>query len=137
MHKCQALVISCIDFRFQEHLKEFLNKKHFQNYDLVSVAGSAKNLVASKKSAEFLLSQVLISYNLHQVKNIYLINHQNCGAYGTTLVTGSVKEKAIHSRDLKKARRIISKKLPELQVKLFFMNFKKDPLEKVHFTEIE
>ena len=137
MHECEALVISCIDFRFQEHLKQFLNRKHFQNYDLVSVAGSAKNLVASKQSSEFLLNQVLISYNLHRVKNIYIINHQNCGAYGPSLVSGSLQEKTTHRRDLEKARQLIKRKLPSLKVKLYFMNFKKNPLEKVYFTEIK
>lgn len=136
MHQCEALVISCIDFRFQEHLKEFLNKRHFQSYDLVCMAGGAKNFLQGS-TLPVALNQVGLSFKLHQIKRVYLINHQNCGAYGANFESGSPQELVAHSEDLKKAGKVIKEALPNLEIHLYFMQFKKSPLAKVSFTVIK
>src|SRR3989338_10273094 len=129
MHHCDLLVISCIDFRFIEHIRNFLEKDYKGNYDLVCLAGSTKNLVnATDTDKETVLKQVSISKELHHIKKIFLINHQNCGAYGSSLLSGSREEKDIHRRDLISAKEDIIKVFPDLEIYLYFIEFETEPI---------
>lgn len=137
MHKCDLLVISCIDFRFQEHLRNFLEKDYKGKYDLVCVAGSAKNFISGSGSdKETIIKQVRVSKNLHHIKRVFLINHQNCGAYGDTLTSGSQEEKEIHRKDLISAKEEINKVFPDLEVYLYFIEFKTEPIANVKFAPV-
>jgi len=110
IHKCDALIVACIDFRFQKYLKNWL-KKNFQNktYDYVGFAGATKNL-------DIIIGQLDISVRLHQIKEVVLINHEDCGAYGVD----STHDR--HSADLLKAKKLIVSKYPNLSVSLFYLH---------------
>lgn len=109
-HTCDACVVSCIDFRLQEHIRLWTDKNLAgQTFDFVSLAGSAGNL-------EAVISQIEISVRLHKVKRIILINHEDCGAYGAE----STFQK--HAWDLKTARRTILEKYPNLEVSLYCLH---------------
>lgn len=138
MHTCDLLVICCIDFRFQEALRNFLNEKHRGDYDLVCLAGAAKNLVSgSDRSQAVLFDQIEISKKLHRIKKILLINHQNCGAYGKSLTSGSSQEKKVHKADLSKAREKIITLFPKLEVFLYFIEFTEESAAGIHFTKLD
>lgn len=109
-HTCDAFVVACIDFRFQKYIKDWL-AINFQNktYDYVGFAGSTKNL-------ETIMGQLEISVRLHQVKEVVLVNHEECGAYGTE----STHDR--HALDLKKAKQKISTKYPNISVSLFYLH---------------
>ena len=109
-HTCNALVVSCIDFRFQKYIHKWLNK-NFENktYDYVGFAGATKNL-------QIILWQLDISVRLHKIKHVVLIHHEDCGAYGAQ----STPEN--HSRDLKKAQKTIAKLYPKLQIQLYYLH---------------
>ena len=137
MHTCDLLVISCIDFRFQEALRNFLNKEHRGDYDLVCLAGAAKNLVSGRDfGKEVLFDQIRISQNLHQIKKIFLVNHQNCGAYGESLTSWSPQEREVHKADLTRARDKIAELFPKLEVLLYLIEFTEEPTAGVQFTKI-
>ena len=108
-HVCDALVVSCIDFRFQKYIHKWLDK-NFKNkaYDYVGFAGATKNL-------QIILWQLDISVRLHKIKEVILIHHEDCGAYGKE----STPEN--HARDLKKAEKKISKLYPNLQIQLYYL----------------
>lgn len=109
-HTCDAFVVACIDFRFQKYLKDWLGK-NFQNktYDYVGFAGSTKNL-------ETIMGQLDISVRLHHIKEVVLIHHEECGAYGAE----STHER--HAIDLNKAKKTILEKYPDLKVDLFYLH---------------
>lgn len=137
MHDCDLLVISCIDFRFQEPLRNFLEKDYKGNYDLVCLAGSAKNFISGiEADKEFILKQVKISKELHHIKKIFLINHQNCGAYGETFASGSREEKEIHRKDLIRAKEEIKKIFTDLEVSLYFIEFETEPITTTRFAPV-
>ena len=137
MHNCDLLVISCIDFRFQEHLRNFLEKDHKGNYDLVCIAGSAKNFISgSEADKETVLKQVKISKELHHIKKVFLINHQNCGAYGNDLVSGSSEEKQTHMKDLIGAKEDLIKVFPDLEICLYFIEFETEPITTTRFAPV-
>ena len=123
-HTCEALVLTCMDFRFHTAIRKFLTRDlGLENsYDHVSLAGSAKDLVKAPGHVPFesLLKQVELSSKLHEIKRVILINHQNCGAYGPTLESGSSHEFETHSGDLRAARSLVQSRFPELKVALYF-----------------
>jgi len=109
IHKCDALLITCIDFRFVKHIKNWTNFYfEHKNYDHVSFAGSSKEL-------DTILRQIEISVKLHDAVEVVLVHHEDCGAYGKE----STERR--HIADLKKAKTAILKKFPHLDVKLFYL----------------
>ena len=77
-HTCEAVVVHCMDFRPQHVLNDWLkNRFKIQNYDRISWAGGVRDFSSVK-------NQIQISYRLHNVKKVILINHEDCGAYGST-----------------------------------------------------
>src|SRR3989344_6399548 len=97
-HTCDAIVVACIDFRFQKYIRNWTDEKlKDKTFDLVGFAGSTKDL-------DTVMKQIDVSVRLHHIKEIYLIHHEECGAYGTE----STQER--HALDLKKAKtEILSK----------------------------
>jgi len=122
-HAALALVIQCLDYRFQSATRRFLLAKGLKDkYDLVSIAGSAKDLLGKDKS--YILKQIEISVRLHGIKEVYLIHHLDCGAYGGRQAFKNIKtEKARHLSNLAKAKKIINKKFPRLKVKRVIASF--------------
>lgn len=108
-HACDAIVVCCIDFRFQKYIRDWTDKiLKNQTFDLVGFAGSTKDL-------ETVMKQVDISVRLHQIKKVVLIHHEECGAYGSE----STPER--HANDLKKAKSEILARYPDLEVVLYYL----------------
>jgi len=126
MHTAKAVVIRCMDFRTVSALRDHLVGLGLKDkYDLVSVAGAAKNLVdpANPADPEFLIRQIAIALSLHRVTEVILINHMDCGAYGSVSFASKEDERARHEGDLKKAKEIIQKQFPGLQVRTVLADF--------------
>ncbi len=106
---CEAIVISCIDFRFYENISNWLAKNFKPNtFDRGAFAGSAKNL-------QTILSQVEMSVQLHKIKKVVLINHEDCGAYGKN------GHPLNHASDLQKAKIVILKQYPNIEVNTYYL----------------
>lgn len=110
MHICDALVVSCIDFRFHKKIDQWAEKNlPNKTFDFIGLAGSTKNL-------DIILNQVDISVYLHHIKQIVLIHHEDCGAYGKA----STRES--HAKDLCTAKAAMRKKHPDLAVDLYYLH---------------
>jgi len=109
-HTCDALIVACIDFRFQKYIKNWI-EKNLQNktYDYVGFAGSTKDL-------KIIMNQLDISVRLHQIKEVVLIHHEECGAYGVE----SIHDR--HAKDLNIAKKTILEKYPHLKVNLYYLH---------------
>ncbi len=109
-HTCNAVIVSCIDFRFQNYIHEWIEKNlQGKTYDYIAFAGSTKNL-------ETILGQIDISVRLHAIEEVVLMHHEECGAYGVE----STPER--HATDLRRAREAILAKYPHLRVSLFYIH---------------
>ena len=109
-HVTDAIVVHCIDFRFQKHLDLWL-MGHFghDNYDRVSLAGAVFDFYS-------VLKQVEISDRLHKIKKVILINHEDCGAYGEA---GNYER---HKSDLEEAERKLEALFPKLDVETYYLH---------------
>ncbi|MFA6005687.1 MAG: carbonic anhydrase [Patescibacteria group bacterium] len=109
-HICDAAVVACIDFRFQKFIRDWTDKELAgKKFDYIGFAGSTKNL-------DTVLGQIDISVRLHQIKQVVLIHHEECGAYGAE----STPER--HTTDLKKAQETVLGKWPQLTVDLYYLH---------------
>jgi carbonic anhydrase len=114
-----ATVIKCIDYRQNGFFKKWLEENGIENSDIISVAGSIKELVhGTAERAEWLLSMVKISYDLHHSREIIITCHSDCGAYG---IKDPEEEKRTQTEDLKKARDIIRQRFPDAGVKAYWL----------------
>lgn len=113
-HVCKTAVINCIDFRFQKAIAEFIeNNSLMGDHDRISIAGAGKDM-------DYIVGQLKISKRLHHISEVWLIHHQDCGAYGL----GEIAEDAeigVHKSDMTKlAERIKMEVDGELKVRIFF-----------------
>lgn len=109
MAHCDALIVSCIDFRFQKYIRRFLDENFGEKtFDYVGFGGGSKEM-------DQIMKQLDISVKLHDIKHVVLMNHENCGAYGEE----STPER--HSADLLKAKKMIEEKYPHLKVDLYYL----------------
>lgn len=109
-HTCDALIVSCIDFRFQKYIRNWLDTNlKDKTFDYVGYAGGSKDIAT-------IMQQLDISVRLHDIKQVVLMNHEECGAYGAE----STPEN--HARDLRKAKEVILEKYPHLEVSLYYLH---------------
>ena len=111
-HITEAIVVTCIDFRFQKYITGWLKKNLGDHkYNRVAMAGAIFDF-------KTILNQIDISNRLHHIKKVFLINHEDCGAYGKL---GTYER---HQKDLRLAKAKIQKKYPHLEVKTYYLHLK-------------
>lgn len=138
--RVKALVLSCIDFRFVTMEQNFLQKLNLEGkYDWLSLAGAslALNNFPSTADTQTFWEQLQLSIDLHQIEEVIILDHQDCGAYATKidrqLSQNSLREKEIHCLYLTQAAQAIKQKYPFLQVQLYFAHLNGD-IEKISST---
>ena len=122
MKKYEAMVLSCIDPRFQPKVYKYLkNKKLSGKYSSFTIAGGAIGVTAKrfKKWHSTFLDNLSTSIKLHKIHKLIVINHKDCGA--AKIVNGkkkfnSIVENRIHKESFKKIKKVINKKFPNLKI---------------------
>lgn len=115
-HQCQACIVTCIDFRLQPFIDEWIGE-HFQprTFDRVALAGGVKNM-------DIILDQINTSSRLHEIKRAVLTNHEDCGAYGSENFPDSQTEHQKHQDDLANTATKIREQHPNLQLETYFLH---------------
>lgn len=109
-HHCNAILVTCIDFRLQKYVEDFANKNLGEkSYDRVAWAGGVFDV-------EAVLNQIRLSKKLHDIQKVVLVNHEDCGAYGKE---GTPQR---HAEDLKNAKAKIKQLYPEMQVDTYYLH---------------
>lgn len=140
--KKNILVVSCMDLRLTDNMLDFLNYDNLQNrYDHFILAGTS--LLTTKKNGhlfqngvykkyahwdEALNNHIELAKDLHQIKDVYNIEHEDCGAYSNLLSTQvdlSTPEKEIdcHKKFSKELAKRIAKK-HKLHAHCFFIDLR-------------
>ena len=95
----KAMVLSCMDPRFQPIIFNYLKKKKLNGkYSSFTIAGSAIGVTANKfkKWHKTFWDNLDTSIKLHKIKKLIVINHRDCGA--AKIVNGN--------RNLKKSMKL-------------------------------
>jgi carbonic anhydrase len=125
----KALVLSCIDYRILEAERYFLSLQNLGNlYDMTALAGSSLALsgVPHQSDAMAFWDQLDISYRLHHIKKVIILDHQDCAAFAykidPQLATNPALEIKTHQEYLSRAHWAIRDKYPDLNIELYFVS---------------
>jgi carbonic anhydrase len=132
-HCADALIIHCMDFRFQDPFEKFVKKQNFVNgCDHVVLAGGVKD----KREVD---KHIKLAVTLHNIKKVLLVNHRTCGAYGASLSLNPEKELDTHISDLVSTARRLRKNYPKLKIQTLFADIKepKNGSSRVEMLEID
>ena len=127
-HTAKAFVITCMDFRLIDDVGTYLdNIGYHNNYDEFILAGASLGYNQTKYSSwvETLEKHIEIAKNLHDIKEIIVIDHIGCGAYKLFYNLENIekeKEIQLHIENLEKFKNKINEKYPELTVKTLLMD---------------
>ena len=126
--KYKAMVLSCMDPRFQHLVHYYLKKKKlFGKYSAFTIAGAAVGITHNKfkKWHKTFYDNLSTSIKLHQIEKLIVINHKDCGA--AKIVNGKkafniTNEQKIHKESFSKLKKEIKKRFPKLKVELNLMS---------------
>ena len=129
--KFKAMVLSCIDPRFQPLVYNYLKKKKLTGkYSAFTIAGSAIGVTHDKfkKWHSVFIENLSTSIKLHKIEKLIVINHTDCGA--AKIANGkkefnSLNEDRIHKVSFNKLKKIVKKKFPKLKIDLNLMTINK------------
>ena len=108
--RCDALVVHCMDYRLQKYLHPWIMSRFgADNFDIISLAGGVHDY-------EMVLKYVQLAVQVHSIKQVVLINHEDCRAYGRD---GTYKR---HKHDLMDAKHKIETLLSDLEVETFYLH---------------
>ena len=127
----KAMVLSCIDPRFQPIVYNYLKKKKLMGkYSAFTIAGSAVGVTANrfKKWHKVFWENFDTSVKLHKIKKLIVINHRDCGA--AKIINGkkefsSINESKVHKASFQKLKKIFKKKYPKLKIELKLVSLNK------------
>ena len=127
MKKYKAMVLSCIDPRFQSKVFNYLKKKKLTGkYSSFTIAGGGIGVTAKKfkKWHSTFWENLSTSIKLHKISSLIVINHNDCGA--AKIVNGKKKfnlsvENKIHKESFIKIKKELKKKYPNLKVSFKIM----------------
>ena len=129
--KFKAMVLSCIDPRFQylahNHLKK---KKLIGKYSAFTIAGAAVGVTNNKfkKWHKTFYDNLRTSIQLHKIEKLIVINHKDCGAakiVNQKKELNTFEELKIHLESFIKIKKIIKKKFPKLKIEFYLMSLDK------------
>ena len=128
--KFKAMVLSCIDPRFQSKVYIYLKKRKLSGkYSSFTIAGAAVGVTHSKfkKWQNTFFENLSTSIKLHKINRLIVINHKDCGA--AKVANGKnqfdeMREKKIHEESFRKLKKILNKKFPKLYHEFYVMNLK-------------
>ena len=130
MKKYEAMVLSCMDPRFQPKVYKYLKaKKLTGKYSAFTIAGAAIGVTHKKfkKWHSTFIDNLSTSIKLHKIKKIIVINHKDCGA--AKIVNGkkkfnSIIENKIHRESFKKIKKILNNRFPTLKINFKVLSLK-------------
>ena len=130
MKKYEAMVLSCMDPRFQPKVyRYFKGKKLTGKYSSFTIAGAAIGVTHKKfkKWHSTFIDNLSTSIKLHKINKLIVINHRDCGA--AKIVNGkkkftSIIENKIHKDSFKVIKKILNKKFPKLKISFKILSLK-------------
>jgi carbonic anhydrase len=131
MKKYDAMVLSCMDPRFQPKVYKYLKaKKLTGKYSSFTIAGAAIGVTHKKfkKWHSTFIDNLSTSIKLHKINKLIVINHRDCGA--AKIINGKknfskINETKVHKNSFQKIKKIFKKKYPKLKIELKLISLNK------------
>lgn len=124
----KALVLSCIDYRILEAERYFLSLQNLGGqYDFTALAGASLALsgMPHQYDADAFWDQLDISYRLHHITKVIILDHEDCAVYQYKIDPNLAKnpelELTTHTEYLSRAYWAIRDRYPDLNIELYFV----------------
>ena len=130
LREASTLVISCVDFRLRDEIERFLREELYllDDYDEVALPGASLAFVQTKYKnwSKTIEDVVALLTSLHHIKQVIFVDHLQCGAYKLLHAQDTTKSRDLelvaHKQTLSKAKQMMKKKFPDLEVFSFIMD---------------
>ena len=135
MKKYEAMVLSCIDPRFQSKVYKYLkSEKLTGKYSSFTIAGAAIGVTHKrfKKWHSTFWDNLGVSIKLHKIKKLIVINHQDCGAAKISnkkKFFNNIIETEIHKKSFKLIKNKFKKKYPSLVIETILISLNKKAIK--------
>jgi hypothetical protein len=156
MHTCKYALVTCEDFRLHQrgdgrnYVANFI-KEIGGECDLITRGGAIQDLVRPKWIYKIgtlfgflyagfrgsIIRDLTVSVKKHGVKEIILLNHEDCGAYEGMDFKGREQELNQHTADLHAAKEIIEKEFPGVEILLYFAYLKEGSTDEFEIKPLE
>ena len=129
--KFKAMVLSCMDPRFQHLVHNHLKKKKLTGkYSAFTIAGAAIGVTHNKFKQwhKTFYDNLGTSIQLHKIEKLIVINHKDCGAAkiaNQKKEFNTLEEMKIHLESYIKLKKTIKKKFPKLKIEFYLMSLDK------------
>ena len=129
--KYKAMVLSCMDPRFQPLVFNYLRRRKLTGkYSAFTIAGAAVGVTASKfkKWHSTFWENLNATINLHQIEKLIVINHKDCGAakiVNSKKEFNNENELNIHKTSFNKIKKKLKKRHQKLKIELILMSLDK------------
>ncbi len=130
MKRYEAMVLSCMDPRFQPKVYKYLKaKKLTGKYSSFTIAGAAIGVTHKKfkKWHSTFIDNLSTSIKLHKINKLIVINHRDCGAakiVNSKKKFNSIIENKIHIDSFKEIKKNLNKKFPALKIYFKILSLK-------------
>jgi carbonic anhydrase len=126
--KYEAMILACIDPRFQDPVHAYAAKRGLSGqYSQFVIAGAAIGVFAPKFAGwhQTFWDNLAASIELHQIGKVIAIDHRDCGAakiaYGEAALADPARETETHRQALAQFRQELGKRHPNLGVETGLM----------------
>ena len=123
-----ALVLSCMDYRFVDDSVYFFNRIGFRDdYNKFSLAGASLgyNQTQFPEWRETCNKHIELAMQLHDINEVIVMDHMDCGAYRILYDSPSMsrqEEYELHKKNLNQIKTMINQKFPALTVTTHLMD---------------
>jgi carbonic anhydrase len=130
LHEWDVLARCCIDGRFIKRTVEWVVSQAGDVFDFRTGVGSTKTIIDSLYDRASFFDVIKTSIKLHNIKEVWLIDHVDCGAYGgSKAFANEDKERTFHIGKLIEAAKIVKDEFPKLTVRKMYVSW--DSVEEI------
>ena len=127
--QCDVLVLTCIDYRFPHLVCDYLdNLGLIGNYDIFTLPGASLGACCPEYPHwnETLEEVINLALDIHSIKKIIVINHEECGAFQKLrgVPDKKIDEILMHKSQAKIAYEWLEAHFPQLDIDLIYMDLK-------------
>src|SRR5205823_5367575 len=115
-HGVPLLLLTCMDSRYPHRIIDTMDASGLRGkYDQLILAGASLGVVHKENWGNTFLDHLEFAIKEHQVSELLILDHRDCGAYAKFLGVKPDKpaeEKTAHLMQCRKAIGVITKKFP-------------------------
>ena len=122
--KYKAMVLSCMDPRFQLPVFKFIKKNNLiRNHSSFTIAGAAVGVTHKKfkKWHQAFIDNLAASIKLHKIEKLIVVNHEDCGAIKLAENKKNYIEDEIHKNSFQKLKKVINKNFTKLKLEFYIL----------------